>query len=52
MLEGRFREDLFYLVNVLSRKIPSLREHREDIPIYVQTFLEQIGEKHHVQLWN
>ena len=50
MLKGRFREDLFYLVNVLSRKLPPLREHREDIPIYVATFLEQIAERHHVKL--
>lgn len=50
MLEKKFREDLFYLINVLSFKLPPLREHREDIPIYVATFLEQIEDRHHIQL--
>lgn len=47
MLKGNFREDLFYLLNVLYRKMPSLREHKEDIPLYVAAFLEQINDRHH-----
>jgi len=47
MIEGRFREDLYYLLTVLNRSLPQLRSHKEDIPIYVATFLEQIEERYH-----
>ncbi len=50
MMEGRFREDLYYLLTVLNRKLPPLRAHKEDIPIYVNAFLEQINDRHHVQV--
>ena len=43
---GRFREDLYYLLTVLNRKLPPLRAHKEDIPVYVKSFLEQINERH------
>jgi two-component system response regulator AtoC len=36
---GRFREDLFYRINVLTIRIPSLRERREDIPILLDHFI-------------
>ncbi len=39
--EGRFREDLFYRLNILHIRIPPLREHPEDIPTFVEYFLRK-----------
>ena len=43
---GRFREDLFYRLNVISIRVPPLRERKQDLSKLIQYFLKQYSAKH------
>lgn len=45
VIEGRFREDLYYRLNVIPIRIPPLRERKEDVPVLVNYFLTKYSQE-------
>ena len=49
VMQGAFRRDLYFRLNVLSLRIPSLRERRQDIPLLIAHFLERMARNSGVE---
>ena len=49
VLEGRFRQDLYYRINVIPISIPPLRQRKADIVALAQAFLDQLNQKYNTQ---
>jgi two-component system response regulator PilR (NtrC family) len=48
--EGKFRQDLFYRINVIQIDLPGLAERKEDIPILARHFIEKIAPGENIEL--
>jgi len=48
--EGKFREDLYYQLNVIPITVPALRNRRKDLPDLIQLFIDDITQKNHLTL--
>ena len=49
-MDGRFREDLYYRINLIHLKVPPLRKRREDIPSLVKYFISNIASIYHADV--
>jgi DNA-binding NtrC family response regulator len=43
---GRFRDDLYYRLRVVTLELPALRAHKEDLALLVSSFIDQLGARH------
>jgi len=48
--EKKFREDLFFRLNVVSIQMPPLRERKGDIPLLARTFIHEFADRHHKEI--
>ncbi len=49
---GRFREDLYYRLNMVELHVPSLRQRSEDIPLFIKYFAHKFAAKYKNKIWN
>ena len=52
VVEGAFREDLYFRLNMVELKVPTLRERIEDIPEFIEYFSHKYSEKYGGEVWN
>lgn len=48
--EGKLRNDLYYRLNVFSIKTPALREHKQDLPMLIMHFLNEMNKKYNLEI--